>query len=153
MSEADSALPQRPTLIVAEPPAVYLFRPLLVVDCSVLCAVLFEEPLRDEALRHLAGKDLHAPTLLEHEVASVAASKRRQNWPAESVAAGLVNFAAQQITLHRTDIAEQVELAQRYGLSAYDSAYLWLAGKLKAPLATFDRRLGRAAQQHLGDLA
>ena len=27
-------------------------------------------------------------------------------------------------------------------LSAYDAAYLWLAAELKAPLATFDRKLG-----------
>ena len=39
-----------------------------------------------------------------------------------------------------------------YGLSAYDAAYLWLAAQLKAPLATFNRKLGEAAQAHLGAL-
>ena len=43
-------------------------------------------------------------------------------------------------------------MARRYGLSAYDAAYLWLASQLKAPLATFDRKLGEAARQHLGAL-
>ena len=37
-------------------------------------------------------------------------------------------------------------------LSAYDAAYLWLAAELKAPLATFDAKLGKAAQRHLGQL-
>ena len=43
------------TLFVAEPPAVYLARPALVVDCSVLAAVLFEEPSRDEAAHLMQG--------------------------------------------------------------------------------------------------
>ena len=43
----------------------------------------------------------------------------------------------------------QYALAQRYGLSAYDAAYLWVAGSLKAPLATFDAKLAEAAQLYL----
>ena len=40
-------------------------------------------------------------------------------------------------------------LAQRYKLTAYDAAYLWLAERLEAPLATFDAALARAAREHL----
>ena len=43
--------------------------------------------------------------------------------------------------------------AARYELSAYDAAYLWLAAELRAPLATFDRRLAEATQAHLGTLS
>jgi predicted nucleic acid-binding protein len=142
----------RPALILAEPPPAYLMRPPLVVDCSVLSAFLFEEPMRDEALRHLLGKSLHAPTLLDHELANVAAKKQSQAWPVESIEMALVDYASLDIGLHRVDIAAQVTLAARYRLSAYDAAYLWLAAELKAPLATFDAKLGRAARQHLGSL-
>jgi predicted nucleic acid-binding protein len=136
----------------AEPPAIYLARPALVVDCSVLSAVLFEESMRDEALARLAGRTLHAPSLIEHEIASVAMKKLAQGWPVESVRAALADFESQALELHRTNVAAQVELAQRYKLSSYDAAYLWLAVELKAPLATFDAKLGRAAQRHLGAL-
>jgi predicted nucleic acid-binding protein len=139
-------------LFLAEPPAVYAVRPPLVVDCSVLSAVLFEEPMRDDALRQMVGRTLHAPTLLDHELANVAIKKQRQNWPADSIDLALSDYAQQEIALHRVDIAAQVALAQRYGLSAYDAAYLWLAAELKAPLATFDQKLGTAAQQHLSTL-
>ena len=135
---------------MAEPPALYLARPALVVDCSVLSAVLFEEAMRDEALQRLAGRTLHAPTLIEHEIASVAMKKLAQGWPAKSVQAALADFATHALELHRSDVVAQVELAQRYKLSAYDAAYLWLAAELKAPLATFDAKLGKAAQRHLG---
>ena len=142
-----------PTLYVAEPPAAYLARPALVVDCSVLAAVLFEEPARDQALARLAGRSLHVPTLIDHEIASVALKKHQQGWPAESITLALADFAEQALELHRSDVSAQCEIAQRYGLSAYDAAYLWLAADMKAPLATFDRKLGEAAQRHLASLA
>lgn len=140
------------TLYVTEPPPAYLARPAMVVDCSVLAAVLFEEPSRDEAVHRLSGRTLHAPTLIDHEIASVALKKHAQGWPAESIALALGDFSEQAIELHRSDIAVQCELAHRYDLTAYDAAYLWLAAEMKAPLATFDRKLGEAAQRHLAAL-
>ena len=141
-----------PALYIAEPPAAYLARPALVVDCSVLAAVLFEEASRDEALARLCGRTLHAPMLIDHEIASVALEKHAQGWPPESISLALADYAEQALELHRSDVAAQCELAHRYGLSAYDAAYLWLAADMKAPLATFDRKLGEAAQRHLGAL-
>ena len=145
-------LPAPPTLGVAEPPAAYLFRSPLVVDCSVLSAVLFEEVMRDDALQLLAGRTLHAPTLIDHEMASVALRKSRLGWPAESIDAALAGYASHALQLHRIDVSSQRALAERYELSAYDAAYLTLATALKAPLATFDRKLGAAATRHLGEL-
>ena len=54
---------------------------------------------------------------------------------------------------HADTHLDTLALALRYQLSAYDAAYLWLAAELKAPLATFDEKLGRAAQEHLAGLA
>jgi predicted nucleic acid-binding protein len=145
-------MPAPPALVVAEPPAAYLVRSPMVVDCSVLSAVLFEEVMRDDALRQLAGRSLHAPTLIDHEMASVALKKRRLGWPAESIEAALADYASHALQLHRIDVSAQLALAERYDLSAYDAAYLALAAALKAPLATFDRKLGAAAIKHLGAL-
>lgn len=140
------------TLYVAEPPAIYLVRPPLVVDCSVLCAALFEEATRDQAIELLAGKCWHAPYLLDHEIASVAQKKARVGVPATLIAQALADYMGQEIERHPTDIQAQYQLAQRYNLSAYDAAYLWLAAELKAPLATFDQKLATAARAHLATL-
>ncbi|NDZ14067.1 VapC toxin family PIN domain ribonuclease [Variovorax sp. WS11] len=142
-----------PAFYVAEPPAAFSVRPPIVVDCSALSAILFDEPARDEALARLVGRSLHAPNLLDHEIVSVALKKGRKDGPAEAFAQALRDYAASDIDLHPVDLIAQYELATRYGLSAYDAAYLWLAAELRAPLATFDRGLAEAAQAHLGTLS
>lgn len=142
-----------PALHVAEPPASYLQRPPLVVDCSVLSAALFDEPTRAQAVGLMSAKKLYAPTLLDSEMVSVALKKHRAGWPEASIAQGLADYAAQDISRHAVDVQAQYALAERYRLSAYDAAYLWLASELRAPLATFDDKLAQAARTHLAGLA
>ncbi len=137
---------------LAEPPAIYLVRPPLVVDCSVISATLFEEETRDEALRLLIGKSLHAPHLLSHEVVSVALKKAKLGWPEANLTLALEDYAMQDIAMHPTNVSEQHQIAVRYKLSAYDAAYLWLAANIKAPLVTFDEKLAAAAKTHLASL-
>jgi predicted nucleic acid-binding protein len=139
------------TLFVAEPPADWLRRQPAVVDCSVLAALLWNEPAAGEAAGQLAGKALHAPALLVYELANVARTKCRAGVPADAALAGLVVFDEQRVLLHAAEPEALSELAQRYGLTAYDAAYLSLAGTLNAPLLTFDHRLGAAAARYLSD--
>ncbi|KAF1050307.1 type II toxin-antitoxin system VapC family toxin [Xylophilus sp.] len=139
-----------PVLQVAEPPAPYLARPPLVVDCSAIAGMVFREHWEDQARLRIAGHTLHAPHLLMNEIASVTLQKLRRG--EAHAAAGLAEVARLDIELHPTDPPSVIELAQRYQLSAYDAAYLWLAADLRCPLATFDDRLAAAAREHLSQL-
>jgi predicted nucleic acid-binding protein len=138
-------------LYVAEPGGRYTRYPPLVVDCSVLAAVLFDEPQREAAALAMAGKELFAPDLIDHELVSVALKK---------LACGLADLARQglqdlgDLRITRCAVAPlaQIELASQLELTAYDAAYLQLAIELEAPLATFDRVLGQAAQRALAGL-
>jgi len=141
--------PPRP-LYVAEPRGTWLQRRPLVVDCSVMAAFLFAEPAAEQAASQLADHALHAPTLLPYEVANVAATKQRRGATAEEIATALTDFAEQRIELLAVPPDGAAAIAGRYGLTAYDAAYLWLAAELQAPLATFDHRLAAAARRHLG---
>ncbi len=138
-------------LIVAEPRAAYGRRPRLVVDASVLAAALFAESDMDHALAWMGGRALCAPQLIEYELANVALNKVRRRMASQAAVATALE-ALDTLDLERHGIAPRAvfALAARYGLSAYDAAYLWLAEELGAPLATFDAKLGTVAQQHLG---
>ena len=144
-------LPAR-RLFVAEPPAQYLVLPPLVVDCSTLAGLLFQEAWQQQASARIQDKTLHAPYLLQVEITSVAAKKHKLGRP-DVAADGLLQYAEMHIELHQIDPIATLDLALRYQLSAYDAAYLWLAAELKAPLATFDEQLASAAKTHLATLA
>lgn len=145
-----SELPFTPTLHVAEPPALYRMRPPLVVDCSALAGIVFQESWQPQAQQSIAGHTLHAPNLLPYEITSVTLKKLRRG---ETHAAdGLAQALDMDLELHQINAQEAFELARRYQLSAYDAAYLWLAAELKCPLATFDEKLATAAHAHLSTL-
>lgn len=134
-------------LIVAEPPAAYAQRPLLVVDASVLTAAVFAEAEREQALAWMRGRALCAPQVVDLEMANAALNKlRRKSVTEDAAAAALAAFTA--LDLERCPVATDgvFGLAVRWKLSAYDAAYLWLAVERSAPLATFDTRLGGAAK-------
>lgn len=138
-------------LIVAEPPAAYARRPRLVVDASVLAAAVFAEPMLDDAVALMRGRALCAPHLVDYELANVALNKvRRKSTTAAAAGSALDALASLDLERHAIAPGDALELAVQYGLTAYDAAYLWLAGNLQAPLATFDAALGAAARKHLG---
>jgi predicted nucleic acid-binding protein len=138
-------------LYIAEPPAAYLARPPLVVDCSLISGLVFNEHWQVLAADRIVNRALHAPFLLQAELASVAVKKTRQAQQ-QIAQEGMVLFQSMDISLHPLRALEVVALALRYQLSGYDAAYLWLAAELNAPLATFDEKLAAAAQTHLGKL-
>ncbi|MEQ8692364.1 MAG: type II toxin-antitoxin system VapC family toxin [Pseudomonadales bacterium] len=135
-------------LFVAEPAKIYNTLPPIVVDCSVLAAILFNEPAQGDALKLLTGKSLHAPNLIDHEFISVAVKKSAAKG-GDTVLSGLVGFRKLRLARHSIDHQAQFELALRQKISAYDAAYLQLAVSLNAPLATYDRTLAEAARKAL----
>lgn len=139
-----------PTLFVAEPRASYNQRPPLVVDASIVAAALFGERSQAEAAGLLHIRMLHAPCLLDSELANVGLKKlRREELAVAAIRSALQAYTRLGIERHAVDAAEVFALAQRYGLTAYDAAYLWVAEQVGASLATFDQRLARAAREHL----
>ena len=135
--------------IVAEPRSTYRRLPPIVVDCSVLAALLFDEPEGNSAARVVAGKSLFAPWLIDHEIVSVGLKKARSGL-VDVAKQGLEALAGMRMTRRTANSQAQWLLARQENLSAYDAAYLQLAIELNAPLATFDQALGAAAQRVLG---
>ena len=139
-------------LQIAEPRAVYLHRPPLVTDASVIAAAVFGEGGRAESVALLHGRELHAPYLLDHEIASVGLKKlRREKLHSDTIAAALQAYGRLHIERHSVDADATMRIAERYDLTAYDAAYLYVAQQLTAPFATLDARLAAAARLFLAD--
>lgn len=116
----------------------------------MLAAAVFEEHARDEARALLHGRSLHAPYLLDFEIANVSLKKlTRDRIGRDTVTAALRAFGQLAIERHGVDAESMLVIAERYKLTAYDAAYLWVAGQLGAPLATLDGKLAEAARAYL----
>ena len=140
-------------IFIAEPPAIHLARSPLVVDARVLAACVFGEAERDAAEIRLRGFDLHAPWLIDYELANIAVSKLRRNeLTLELAVRVLAEFSAMALERHAPLPEDVATIARHYRLTAYDAAYLWVAGAIAAPLATFDKKLSIAASDYLGKL-
>ncbi|MEX2165015.1 MAG: type II toxin-antitoxin system VapC family toxin [Sulfuricaulis sp.] len=118
-----------------------------VIDASAMAALVFGEPEADEIGDRIRGVNLHAPVLIDFEVASVCLKKLRQySKQRAALLAGHALAKQMAVQKHSVDTQEIVLLAEQAKLTAYDAAYLWLAGSLRAELVTLDKRLSRVAK-------
>ena len=119
----------------------------VVVDASVMVAVLIlAGPDGDRARSVLQGEDLHAPHLLDLEVASAC---RRLVSAGSLGSADAVDALAMLSSAPVTRYPHAALLHRvwelRTSCTAYDAAYVALAEALAAPLVTADARLARAS--------
>lgn len=145
-----STLTLERALMVAEPASRFLARSPIVVDASMVCAILFDGGLGEQSSRLIADHALYAPYLLDHEI--ISETLRRFAGPGAAANVALERYRALEIALCDTDVQAQFDLALRYRISAFSAAYLCLAAELHSPLATFDPQLAEAARAHLSSL-
>jgi predicted nucleic acid-binding protein len=100
----------------------------------------------DQVFERVAAGRAHAPVLWWFEVRNVlVVNERRGRNDPPSSAAFLADLARLRIGLDRDADSEMVlGLARTHRLTVYDAAYLELAVRIGAPLATLDRKLAAA---------
>lgn len=121
---------------------------MIVVDASALLEVLLRTPAAKavDARLFAAGETVHAPHLLDVEVAQVVRRYAAAGDIDHEVGrAALTDLAEFPIRRYRHDILLPRIWELRNNLTAYDAAYVALAEVLNAPLLTRDRRLASAA--------
>ena len=120
----------------------------LVVDTSVLIAVLTGEPAREQLIVRTHGADLLAPGSVHWEVGNaLSALLKRRRLRLNEVQAALAAYGRIPIRVVEVEVAAALELADRFGVYAYDAYLLACARRHQAPLLTLDARLGRVAQE------
>ncbi len=119
---------------------------MIVLDSSAVVEWLLGLPLADAVgARILAADSLHAPALMDIEVAQVM----RRYTAAKEIAADTGERALKVLRdldlnryTHESLLTTIWKL--RHNLTAYDAAFVALAGVLDAPLITLDRRIAGA---------
>ena len=124
---------------------------MIVVDASALLEMLLRTPAAASVEERLfdAGHTLHAPHLIDVEVAQVlrryAATGQIQ--PARCRDA-LGDLSDLPLSRYPHDVLLPRVWELRHNLTAYDAVYVALAEALDAPLLTCDRRLAAAPGHH-----
>ena len=96
----------------------------LVVDTSVLIAVLTGDAARDRLIARTQGAELLAPGSVHWEVGTAfSALLKRRRLKLSEVQAALAAYAEIPIRVVEVELGAALELADRFGLYAYD-AYL-----------------------------
>jgi predicted nucleic acid-binding protein len=116
---------------------------VIVVDASALIDAIDGRP---GVIERLADDDIHAPHLIDVEVASalrrLVASDRL-----DEQRAVVALHVLEQAEIHRHPHQPLLRIiwSLRDRVSAYDAAYVALAAALQAPLVTTDRKLASIA--------
>src|SRR5439155_16241681 len=119
----------------------------VVVDTSVILAVVLNEPSKPALIRLTSGEDLVAPLSLHWEVGNALSAmfKRNRLTPDEGRQA-LVAY--QQIAIRFLDVSldEALVIAARHNIYAYDAYFIVCARSQNSSLITLDNGLRTAAQ-------
>ncbi len=125
----------------------------LVVDASVALAWCFPDEASayaDRVLVALKGQTLLVPAVWGLEVSNaLLVGERRKRLKQPEILRYIALLAGLTVIQDGVEVNEALSnvlpLARQYGLSAYDAAYLELAVRYGAPLATLDGDLQKAA--------
>ena len=120
---------------------------MIVVDASAVLEVLLQTLAASRVSRRIfaAGETLHAPHLLDVEIAQVLRRYARAGViSSDRAAAALTDLADLPLTRYPHYVLLPRIWQLRHNVTAYDAAYLALAEALDAPLLTRDRALASA---------
>ena len=122
-----------------------------VLDNSVVCGWLLpaqSTPYTHAVRERLDSASACVPALWELELTNLLRTTcLRQRLNAQQAQQLLVHIGQMPITVDRQAVrrSELLALALRFGLTAYDAAYLELALRRQLPIATLDNALASAA--------
>jgi predicted nucleic acid-binding protein len=124
-----------------------------VLDASMTMSWCFADestPYGRRVLAELIESYAEVPALWSFEIANVLATNEKRQRISEAISQEfLQTLSGLDIRIDRSSPAVDgktlLPLVRRYGLTAYDAAYLELAKRKGLPLATFDKELIAAA--------
>ncbi len=118
----------------------------IVVDTSVIIAVIVNESRKRQLVEMTKGASLHAPASLHWEVGNAfSAMFKRGRLDISRALKALEFYRNIPIRFHDVDLKSSLELSDTHGLYAYDAYFLTCAMKVNGPVLTLDGALADAA--------
>lgn len=120
----------------------------IVVDTSILIAVIANEPQRDTIIELTRGADLLTPPSVHWEVGNAFSAMLRRNRITLAQALRALEVYGQiPIRFADVELEDSLTIAAQLNIYAYDAYLIRCALKYYAPLISLDEGLVRAAQQ------
>jgi predicted nucleic acid-binding protein len=121
---------------------------MIVIDASAILEILGATETGLRLKRVIEDSDLHAPHLIDLEIASAIRRWERARLVTSSGAAGLLeDFLDMPLTRHPHEELLQNIWELRHDLTPYDAAYLALSRALGGELITMDEGLRKRAKR------
>jgi len=119
----------------------------LVVDTSVILAVVLNEPSKADLLRLTTGVELVAPLSLHWEIGNALSAmlKRKRITEAEGQGA-LIEYQKIPIRFMEISLGEAIHVAAAHMIHAYDAYFIVCARTQSSALITLDGGLQTAAR-------
>ena len=119
----------------------------LVVDTSVIIAVIANEPEKASLITQTQGADLFAPRSINWEIGNAfSAMLKRQRITVEQADAAIEIYRQIPLKLVDVDLIQAVKLAAQLNIYAYDAYIIACAINQNCPLLSLDSGLIRAAK-------
>lgn len=120
----------------------------IVVDTSVIIAVIANEPEKETLVELTMGADLIAPHSVHWEVGNAfSAMLRCERITVEQAIQAIKLYRQIPMRLVEVELEEALKIADTLGIYAYDAYLIRSALKYKSPLLSLDRNLVRAAKE------
>jgi len=119
----------------------------IVVDTSVIIAVIADEPVKEALVELTTGATLVAPHSVHWEIGNAfSAMLRRRRITVEQAIQAVKLYQQIPIRFVGAELEETLKIADRLGIYAYDAYVIGCALKYESPLISLDRNLIRAAK-------
>lgn len=119
----------------------------IVVDASVVLAVILNEPEKVGIIRNTEGRDLISPGCLKWEIGNAfSAMLKRKRLDQKQVHKALDTFSVIPIKEVEVNLNEALTLCANHNIYAYDAYYMLVSKRLSRPMLTLDDRMAEVAK-------
>jgi predicted nucleic acid-binding protein len=120
----------------------------VIVDASVLIAVVTNEQEKEKLVEMTGDAELVAPLSVHWEIGNAFSSLlKRKRMTLEEALQAVDSYLQIPVRYVEVELAESLELSSELGLYAYEADLLCSALKYRLPLVTLDGRLIQAARR------